>query len=490
MSDEDDNDSCDDNDPEVASECSVTDPRDADQEEDAAEAPQTANATTDPNRYTIYVPVDQTVFSLGKGSSTWIKDDGITGKTKKHIHFEVKEEDKTIVVLGGPALDSGLCGWEGDSIAAQNKGYAMVTDGFAWHEAKEQHVILCSEGDVMVRTSGESKFAGVQSDSGKVLVFGGEAVTLGSPAGVTIGATPGVTPVDLKHEGGFLDQWTPNYGAKIGSFLATVGEVGTGIAALVGSLRKAERYGESGKPGFVETRAASAVKMVADMALTLSTMARAVIEFRGKEMAGSVGITGQNFVGITAGVGASMYGQVASAVVSAGQAELLGGVSALVKGLLWTEIAGGIGTALTALGNIEIAATKGEIEIAAKKEVKISAYEEHVLITAKGNAQLVSNTEHAMVWGKESAFLGAKGYAVEAKEDVLTLGKATAPENFKAPAIDNNCIIEMKDAAIMVKRGDSMLRLKTDGALLKGSKVNLHAESQNVQINGQKILLN
>ncbi len=51
-----------------------------------------AAPTSDPNRYTVHVPFDLTTLSLGKESSRWIKDPGITGRTKHHIHFHTTED--------------------------------------------------------------------------------------------------------------------------------------------------------------------------------------------------------------------------------------------------------------------------------------------------------------------------------------------------------------------------------------------------------------
>src|SRR4051794_26489547 len=67
----------------------VTDPDHAGIETDNTPAP--GQPTTDPHRITLVVPTpDETVFSLGMGAPTRIKDTGITGRTKTHVHFHTK----------------------------------------------------------------------------------------------------------------------------------------------------------------------------------------------------------------------------------------------------------------------------------------------------------------------------------------------------------------------------------------------------------------
>ncbi len=130
-------------------------------------------------------------------------------------------------------------------------------------------------------------------------------------------------------------------------------------------------------------------------------------------------------------------------------------------------------TALTSVKNVEIAATNGNVEMTAGHEIAISALKKAVLITALEVAQLTSVDKEVFVHGKKAVYVGAgsgAGFGLEIKPAEIKLGKAGTANEFESPGFDNSCIIEVKDEAIMVKRGDSMLRLKTDGALLKGSQ--------------------
>jgi hypothetical protein len=482
--------------PTPAEEHGLTEPTEASDEAEAAEAPTVATATKDPNRYTIYVPFDHSTLSLGQAGPAWIPDRGITAKTDNHFHSfvvgKLDPKDNTILTLGSPATAHSIPAQVGGLTSGTIHGYAMVTSGNAWSDAKFQQVLMSREADVTVRASGEGT-VGVQADRGKVLVFGNETVTIGSPHGLKIGAHTALTPQNIGYEAPWLNTWTENLGAKFGSTIATIGEVLTSLISMASTQMDGIKKGNEGKNGWDWGPLTSKPKMLADWALFMSTFVRGAMELGNVEPAGSVGVTADKFVAVTAGIGATMYGQAASAIVSAGQAEVLGGVSALLKGLAFTEIAGGALTALTAVHNIEIAASKGEIEMTAKEEVAISALEKAVIITAKEVAQLTSVDKEVFVHGEKGAYVGAgggAGFAIEIKPKEIKIGKAGSANEFESPGMDNDCIIEMKDEAVMVKRTDAMLRLKNDGSsLLKGKKVNLHAESQNVQINGEKILI-
>ncbi len=449
--------------------------------------PVCGGPTQDPNRYTIHVPTDETVFSLGKGSPARIKDDGITGRTKKHIHFHVKEEDKTFVTMGGPSLDAGVCSWTGDGIAAVNEGYSMVTVGLAWHESKETHTITSADAAIHMKAPGAEGDIVIQSDQKAVFAFGKE-VMLAAKDAISIGAHAAAAPSDIDYKQTFTNQWTPNRFAKVGSLLATAGEIATGIIAIIKSQRKTQRFGKKNEPGFVEGKAASPVKCAVDSALSASTIIRAIGEFKGTEVKQSVGISADNFVGITAGLGATMYGHYSSAIISTGQAEVLGGVSALVKALGWTEITGTM-TALTALRNVEVAASGGELEMSAKSEVKISAYTGEMLLTAETNVQVVSNTEHVFVWGKEGVLLGAEGYAFQATEHKIALGKVSSPKTFADPKFVDNTKLEFNSNEGLFIYGSASLTLQDSLAWLQAPEVKIHAKDSNVTVNGAKILL-
>jgi hypothetical protein len=301
-------------------------------EEEAAAAPAVAAPTGGPNRATFYIPTEHTTFSMGQAGPAWIADPGITGKTDNHMHWFVvgtgNVKSNTIVTLGAPPSSHAI---EAEVAHTTLQGYGMVTSGNAWHDAKFQQVILSRKDDVTIRSMGEGKAVGIQSDEGRVLIGGKENVTMVSPAIVKIGAHPDISMQNIGYEAPWLPAWIDNIGSKIGSFIDTLGEVGTSAIGVQGAWSgKMISHGDEGMAGIMLKKAVGAGKAFVDLGLLVSTMVRGGVEFSGAEPAGSVGISGQKFVSLTAGIGATMYGQIASAIVAAGQAAVLGGVSALV----------------------------------------------------------------------------------------------------------------------------------------------------------------
>src|SRR5688572_5013391 len=135
--------------------------------------PEPAPLTKGPNRLTIRVPSHGTKLSLGEGDTTdtalWNKrtgvgtEAGIVAQTDLHAHIHTfgagKPEAKTIVRLGlpsssvpaaaeyQPGADTGMGVLSGDAFAAWS-GYAMVTQGASYQEARQNHVISSAEGEV------------------------------------------------------------------------------------------------------------------------------------------------------------------------------------------------------------------------------------------------------------------------------------------------------------------------------------------------------
>lgn len=96
------------------------------------EHPKPAGQTNDPNRLTIKVPSEKTVLSLGKGATgpDHINDDGITGRTESHLHFQVNEP-LTTLVMGLPAKD--VLTKDSDQAAKDHHGFTVVTEGYSWN---------------------------------------------------------------------------------------------------------------------------------------------------------------------------------------------------------------------------------------------------------------------------------------------------------------------------------------------------------------------
>jgi hypothetical protein len=456
--------------------------------------PAVAPVTQDPDRYTIFVPSEKTTLSLGQKSSVkpeHINDVGITGRSENHIHFEVNKNNKTVVTLGGPATSVDISRKDAATVK-QSVGYAMVTEENAWHEAKKQHYILSKEADVTVRTMGGDKVARVQSDTGTAEVLGGKEVICGSKSSVSLVADPSATLDDA----GYAKFWDNDYkwpqwvSSKIYNTGLAVADLATSGLDFVNGFREASKNPEADKSGFKDLPT-DKVKAVADAAAILSTITQTYLqEPAGGNAQGKVSIFASKFVGLTACLGASMYGNLAAGISSPISAGVLGGVSAALKGIIWTGVWGGKQVSVKSLKETAIEAGK-EVNIRGDKEVNVSSKDGTLRMASKGNAQLASHEGKASMYGQKAAYVGGgggSGYGLLADEKNLHMGKLNSPSNYANPSKKRSEAFYMAESQAGINFKSSSMTLKDDLTRIKAKKIEFNA-SGNVTAKGQKILL-
>jgi hypothetical protein len=469
MSDEDDQ-------VDVAAELALTDPSEDEEEAQACVAPPVAKATSDANRYTIYAPYDRTVLSLGKGSA-WIKDDGITGKTKKHIHFEVKDEAKTIVVLGGPSLDAGLCSWEGNFIAAQNEGFAMVTDANAWQEAKEQHVILCSEGDVVVRSAGEKKVL-VQADGGDLKLAAGESIVVGAKKNVQIYGHSAAkmedprykTPVAKELEQKFEASWTQTATSAFDNIQTVYG-------AISSALSMTRKKGKWHKPE-------PTVKNAKEVVAVLADIAKMVAAFWPKDETGKVEIIAENDAGIVAGKGLELFGKTSVGISSLVTCDIIGGTTGM-KALTYGGVWAGVMASLKGGVDVCVQAEHGEAELVASKDITIESQSAGVKIEGKECVQMIGEEGSAGVWGKTWTYIGAghgAGFGAQFTPSLIKIGLAARANKLDDPGIKTLNQIQIEDGRIGAIVSTSSVLIEKDALTLKGDKVKVMVDGVGLEI--------
>lgn len=452
--------------------------------------PAVAPVTSDPDRYTIYVPSEKTTLSLGQKSNVkpeHINDVGITGRTENHIHFEVNKNNKTVVTLGGPATSAGLSRKDVKTVK-ESVGYAMITEQNAWHESKGQHYILSTDAEVTVRTMGKEKLVRVQSDTGKVVVAAQEEVLCGSKNAVNIVADASATLGDAgyaKYWDDGLPQWA-SY--KTYNMALTVLDLATSLKDFVGGFKEATQNPEADKSGF-KSLPTDKIKAVADAGAMISTITQTAVQESGKAQ-GNVSIFASKFVGLTALIGASMYGNLASGISSPISAGVLGGVSASLKGIIWTGVWGGKQVSVKSLKETAIEAGK-EVNIRGDKEVNVSSKDGTLRMASKGNAHLSSNEGKAAMYGQKAAYVGGgggSGYGLLADEKNLHMGKVSSPSNFANPGKVRSEAFYMAASQAGINFKGSSMTLKDDLTRIKAKKIEFNA-SGNVTAKGQKILL-
>ncbi|MEO7329146.1 MAG: hypothetical protein ABI193_11235 [Minicystis sp.] len=101
------------------------------------------------NRLRIHVPTDNAELLMGSAAKEG-DDVGLRASATTHIHLVTTAAPATVVSLGGPAQSITSNGALGEP--AGTSGYAMVTDGAAYHDADGEHYVISRNASLNVAT--------------------------------------------------------------------------------------------------------------------------------------------------------------------------------------------------------------------------------------------------------------------------------------------------------------------------------------------------
>ena len=316
--------------------------------------PAVGAPTKGPNRFTIHVPFDKTDLSLGKGSKS-INDDGLTGKTDKHIHFEVRDKNKAIVVMGGPSKDAIEPGMF--DVPKQSLGYSMVAEDYAWQESKNNHVIMSTAGDLMQRAVAAGRQAVLQADAGSAEVNALHAVTVRGGQAVFISSSA-YKPELQKYQG----NWTAashDLSIKLDTKFATKAvDAAMAAAAVVVKLNDTWKDPIRNGSGFIAKPVWNWVKNAADVAKLVLTVQR-TLDY---DVAGQVKISADSDASISGQRQVSIFGLQSASVASALSANVYG-LTAGVKGFLYASLFGGLDVSVRSFKWASLAADRGETKV-------------------------------------------------------------------------------------------------------------------------------
>lgn len=450
----------------------VTDPDLTANMETDAVAP--ANPTSGPHRVTFVVPTpDHTTVSFGAAASTRINDPGITGRTDTHVHWHVATGATTqgVVILGKGSQDVRLTDYDGSVVSGVN-GYAMVTYGDAWHDAKGQQYIVSREKDAVLRTAGPEKAAVVQSDTGKVLVTGGHEVTVGTKGSLWLGADPDATIEDKRFTkvfDGDVGKWISNKAVKSGMTLADVYFSWLPIAAKAEDV---EKRAAKGQGGWEVEKNWDKAKFIVDITKVASTIGRYLTEFF---VPGKVSVFGSTYAGVTGVIGASMFGNLSASVTSLLSASMLGGTTS-VKGFLWTSVWSGIQTSVKSIKDVELKGEGGKAKVMGKTDVQVVCGEGPVAVQGDKDARVNSITGAAALHGATMAYVGAgtgSGFGVKVKPEEINIGQITS----NAKKFDGSGASFATKNKIFIKKDEMYAVIGTSKLTLTTDKVQLEAKS-------------
>ena len=474
----------------------VVDPNFADTVE-VNRAPVTvANPTSDPNRYTMHVPKETSVVSLGAASGTWTTDLGIVGYTDSHIHFETKEVSKTVVSLGGPATTAGIGGYSasgGNECSASapggTRGYSMVTEMNAWHEAQQQHYWLSQEDDITLRTTGEEKRAVLQAEAGYVDLVGKKEVNIAG-GGVSIGARADLEFEDIHYAKPWTGKTlhaTAGKRTAIGMSILNAALIAHNTIAAAAKMRKEHKAGELHS-------ATDALAEVVEWAVDLAEAVRLVGEVHellGEEEAPeqSIKIDAEADFGGAAGGEVAFFGQYGASLTGGIWTSVSAIVSAGLKGTVFAGVAAAY-TSLKGYKKIELSVDHGDAHFSAKGDVTVGA--EGAFVGVGKEIAQMSSAKDAYFAGKNSAWVGVAagdGWGMSFVGDNLTLGKATSPKTMKSAGVAADRSIKFdKDGITLTSASTQMVHDKRR-TVTKSTDVKFHAKDGDVKVDGKKVLV-
>ena len=451
-----------------------------------------AAPTSDPHRITFLVPTpEDVVFSMGAaGPTERIADIGITGRTKHHIHWVTTTDEpetaasggapassgasQTLISLGGPALSAKTAS-HGGVVATTSRGFAMLTDGRAWLDAREQFVAISREGDVGIRAAlgtGSGKTIGIQSDRGSIEVAGHKSVSIASRSSIVLSADNAFEVKDHPYGEKKYSLFTSNLvGNKVMKAVMAAGDVAGSALAFAATFKKLTTETEPGRPAWKTGPSLDVIKFAVDAAKLVSTIGREVYAWAGyfdsldgKTDIGSlekVAIQTTGAASMTGEFSASVYGGVSASLSSPVSASLLGGTAGL-KGLAWASIWGGFEASMKGFKDAKVEGERGKVSVKSKLKAELMSSDDKVVVQGKKDVQLSSTNESAHVFGAEKVYVGAgknaavagvalpgvsagAGMLIDAGSQTLTIGTITASaDKLTAPTFNSKNELKIK----------------------------------------------
>ncbi|MBN4059144.1 hypothetical protein JYT22_00660 [Endomicrobium sp. AH-315-J14] len=468
----------------------ITDPQ-AEFNDATPKRPTVAEITAGPHRYTIMAPHDdESIVNIGHGTpeEKRLKDHGITGRTKSHIHWHTTEPPQTMLALGGVTKE-GFNGYPDTNNLENNEGIMGVTDGFCWFESEKDQYILSRAGHATLRTHGDSRRIVVQADKGYVDVIAKKGL-YNLANYVKIQAISDIAPVEtINYKGDWCTAEVPAHAASKWMAYVAVSAAALTYAIDVGSKGK-KMYDKVAAPGFsgLKKDISGSAKWLlglgkfAWLLYELATMAQ-------DEPAGCVKIAADSKVAIFANYKVSIFGGIAFSANSL----LYSSISSAAYTAVVSGAFAGVTSAFSYVYGwkwIHIESSHGEVQVHAKTEVGIHAHGKAELVGHDG-VQVSSHADAFMLGDKSVSVCGGlkTGGALKATEKGVNLGTFTGSDKARSP-VTNEYLAIVHKRHMNLHWHDSEIKLDKEKITVKSKELILTADSHNITMEGDKILLN
>lgn len=465
-------------------------------ESDDVSRPATATSTKGPHRYTVVVPNvgggdEASVLNVGVGAAdkkARIIDAGITGRTKSHIHWHVQATGgpETMVALGGGTKE-GFTSFKGIDHLKDNKGFMAVTKGKAWIDATEELYMVTKAGQLVARI--ETGNARLQADVGDVELAAGHDVAIGAKHHVAIVADSDASI----NESGYGKKFDKTYWSLVNTkgykVITTAGDVASAALTLGQSYKKFYKVGDDKKKTW-KIKPDAGAKFIVDAVKLVSSTVRLIAGFF-DGISGQVKITGSNFASVSAGIAASLFGNLSASVSSPLSASVVGGTAG-IKGLAWTSIWAGLGVSMKTLkGKAEVKSDLGEVAISGETDVAISSVTSAVTVTGKTNA-VVSADKNAVLHGKTGAYAlsGADpGFGLAVTPEIAHIGRFSKTTDFAAPAPKEEHGVWVKKDIITSRFHGTKSEMRKDAMFMESKTVTIRSPDGKIRIKAPKVLI-
>lgn len=444
--------------------------------------PGGSNETT---RLTFHVPHDNTMVSLGKPSSDWRADEGITARTDNHIVFEIAEDVKTFVSLGKPSPFGKLMGLHGFGPPVSS-GYSMVTEGWGWSESKESNVVLSRDKDAIVASHGPRAL--LMATDGLTEMHAAKGINVATPASVAIVAHEGITPPVLTYKETVADSIPEEIGdlwAGVSGFYSKYTDAAVNaVAAVLPGLTLVGT--KKGSPDWLVGERSIDGVMIGAFNFLVGLGA-------GKWLGtgSNFGATAQESADVYGGRSASLFGGVAAGVGSMGFSSMFG-TTAGVTGILGLGLVG-VNAAELASGRDAAVRSFGSATVAGRKSVQVESSTGWVAVGSKVQTQVTSSGKTA-VYGADYASITAghgEGHGATFEPGSAFVGHVTKTNALGGAKPDDKRGLSIEKSTLKAKMGKSELVLKKNGQveIQATSAVAFKVSRTSLEVTSAKILL-
>ncbi len=417
------------------------------------EVPKPKGSSKDSSRLTIHVPCgsEHARLNLGAPSKGPLVDAGLTGQTKSHIHWNVTDTSPTTVSLGGKMTSPGQ---DGSNKAGRGgfTGYAMVTQGRAYHESAQQYYVY-SPSDVIARADKGAEIV-VQSDSGKGTFFAGGGATIGTGGALNIVAASGLTPEKPTYGGNVEGKVKGGVDRTASKFAHTAFDQGQTLIGMArASVALAKAKPKLGDGTLISMSTARAVgPLLADAAKT--------VLFYSSQGSNphNIGIVSQDSVAME-GNSANVWGTMGAGIGSLVSADVVGGTAG-IKAATYCGVWGGGGVSIEGVLDVAISAPAGPIQGDARGDVTFTSKTAGAGLAApQGTAQLSGN--EAYVYGKTHSKFAAPGWGFLATNESVEMGKLASADKSTKEAVGAPGIRITKKGITLMAGADCILGMST-----------------------------